>query len=165
VVTGGCALRKESGAWRLWKLSGGLRFSAPTPEDAPYLAALYITNGTRVDTVTPRPDTLHFGIQRLYRPEELPTFTVGESLWVQSALTMATEAQNFAFFDGQRYQLARSSVNNYLVSFQPNKIPLTRPGLFRLYFEQIPFEVLYEAGGSLTAVVWGMPIRVIGGAQ
>jgi len=153
-ATGGCVLRKETGRWRLWRLAGGQRFYAPTPDDAPYLAAVYLTNGVRVDTVSLRPDTLHFGIQRLYREDELPTFPVGDSVWVTSILTTVVDASNFVHYRGQRYRLALA-----------NKIKLDQPGVYRLYVEQIPYEVLYDAGGQLTAVVWGIPIKVTGGVK
>ncbi|MEO0078739.1 MAG: hypothetical protein ABIK86_07070, partial [candidate division WOR-3 bacterium] len=67
VSTGGCVLRKKAGKWELWKLSGGTRFYAPNPDDAPYFARCVLAaGGGRLDTVLLRPDTLHYGIQRFY---------------------------------------------------------------------------------------------------
>ncbi len=155
VVTGGCVLRKENGEWRFWKLAGGQRFYAPNPEDAPYFITVYMTNGIRSDTFLLRPDTLHYGIQRFYEyPDGLLSYGVGDSLWVTGLLTAATEASNFIFFGGNRYRLAAA-----------NRIKFTQPGVQRLYVEQIPYGVLYDAGGELNATVWGIPINVKGGGQ
>ncbi|MGQ9678450.1 MAG: hypothetical protein ACUVUD_04130 [bacterium] len=155
VVLGGCVLRKESGEWKLWKLAGGQRFYAPNPNDAPYLVSAYLTNGVREDTINLRPDTLHFGMQRLYEyPDGLLSYNAGDSILVRALLTAATDAMNFVFFKGIRYRMATT-----------NKIALTESGLQRIYVEQIPFPVFYDAGGELNAVVWGIPINVKGGGQ
>lgn len=155
VVTGGCVLRKEKGEWRFWKLAGGERFYAPNPEDAPYFITVYMTNGVRSDTFQLRPDTLHYGIQRFYNyPDGLLSYPLGDSLWVTALLTAATEASNFIFFGGNRYRLAAA-----------NRIKFTEAGVQRLYVEQIPYVVLFDAGGELNATVWGIPIYVKGGGQ
>ncbi len=155
IATGGCVLRKQAGAWQLWKLAGGIRFYAPTPEDAPYLLAAYLSNGRRIDTVSLRPDTLHFGMQRLYEyPDGLLTYNAGDSLWATSLYTAATDAMNFIFFQGKRSRLAVA-----------NKARFTQPGFYRFYVAQIPFSVFYDSGGELNAVVWGIPINVKGGVQ
>lgn len=155
VVTGGCVLRKESGEWRLWKLAGGQRFYAPNPDDAPYLAAVYLTNGVREDTIALRPDTLHFGMQRLYEyPDGLLTYQVGDTVWVRALLTAMTDASNFVFYKGKRYRMTTT-----------NRFAMTETGVQRLFVEQIPFGVFYEAGGELNAVVWGIPFQVKGGGQ
>ncbi|MGQ9707366.1 MAG: hypothetical protein ACUVUR_00625 [bacterium] len=155
VVTSGCVLRKENGEWRFWKLAGAQRFYAPNPEDAPYLAAVYMTNGSRVDTFSLRPDTLHYGVQRFYDyPDGLLSYNAGDSLWVTALLTAVLDASNFIFFQGNRYRLATA-----------NKMVLNQTGVQRLYIEQIPYAVLYDAGGELNATVWGIPINVKGGGQ
>ncbi len=155
VAYDGCVLRKENGEWRFWKLAGGQRFYSPNPTDAPYLVSVYLTNGLRDDTIALRPDTLHFGMQRLYDyPDGLLSYNVGDSVWVRGLLTAATAADNFVFFDGRRYRMAST-----------NKIGFTRTGVQRLFVEQIPYEVLFEAGGELNAVVWGIPVNIKGGGQ
>lgn len=155
VALGGCVLRKESGEWKLWKLAGGQRFYAPNPDDAPYLVSVYLTNGVREDTITLRPDTLHFGMQRLYEyPDGLLSYHLGDSVWVRALLTAATDANNFVFFNGKRYRMAVT-----------NKIALPQTGVHQLYVEQIPYPVFYDAGGELNAVVWGIPINIKGGGE
>ncbi len=154
VAYDGCVLRKENGEWRFWKLAGGQRFYSPNPTDAPYLVSVYLTNGVRDDTIALRPDTLHFGMQRLYEyPDGLLSYNAGDSVWVRGRLTAATSASDFVFFSGQRYRRETA------------KIKFPRTGVQRLFVEQIPYEVLFEAGGELNAVVWGIPVNIKGGGQ
>jgi len=151
----GCVLKKTGGAWTLWKVAGGSRFWAPNPDDAPYLAYVYLTAKNAVGETTQytmnlRPDSTHNGIQRLYTMEELPTFRVGDSLWSRGLATTVLDAANYLHFGAERHEF-RSS----------DKIGLTAAGTFKVYMEQIPIEILYEQGGQYTALVWGMPIRVV----
>lgn len=155
VVINGCVLKKENGEWRFWKIAGGSRFYAPNPDDAPYFIQAYMTNGVRVDTFFLRPDTLHYGCQRFYSyPEELLSYAANDSVWITGLLTAVTDAQNFLFFNNTRYRLWSGS-----------RLKLAQTGVRWLYIEQIPFPVLYEAGGELNATVWGIPINVKGGGQ
>ncbi|OYD17307.1 hypothetical protein CH330_00505 [candidate division WOR-3 bacterium JGI_Cruoil_03_51_56] len=149
--TNGCVLKKEDGNWQLWKLAGGSRFYSPNPEDAPYLAYLYLTNGSEEYKITLRPDTSQYGIQRFYDLEdELPTFKVGDTIYVRGLATTVLDAANYFYFDGVRHEFKSS-----------DKIPLTQAGIHRLYAEQIPIEVLYEIGGDYSSVVWGIAVKVI----
>jgi len=160
-TTDGAVFKKTGGTWDLWKVGGGSRFYAPTPDDAPYLAYCYLTNGDQSDTIELRPDTLQSGIQRFYDMEdELPTYRVGDSIYCSSLATTVLDAANYLHFRGERYEWSSS-----------DKIALTEPGVFRLYLEQIPIEVTYEATGApfeqasemegdYVAVVWGIQIKV-----
>jgi hypothetical protein len=160
-TTDGAVFKKSAGAWSLWKVAGGSRFYAPTPDDAPYLAYLYLSNGEVEDTIQLRPDTLQSGIQRFYDTEtELPVYQVGDSLRVRSIATTVLDAANYSYLDRVRHEFRAS-----------DKIFLAEPGIHRLYFEQIPIEVLYEASGKpfeqgaenegqYVSVVWGMMFKV-----
>ncbi len=169
--TNGCVLRKENGEWKLWKVAGGSRFYAPTPDDAPYLAYLYLTNGETEYELQLRPDTLQYGISRFYDLGEentedsvinsLPCFSVGDSIYVRSLATTVLDCANYIYFNGERHEFKAS-----------DKIALTQAGVFRLFVEQVPIEVLYEAAGkpfeqgdeiegNYVAVAWGIAIKVI----
>lgn len=148
-TTDGCVLKKDGGQWKLWKRTGASRLYAPSPDDAPYLDRIFITNGTVEDTFMLRPDTLHHGVQRFYETGELPKFKVGDSIYVRSVMTSVLDAKNLFYFDGRRHEFRAS-----------DKIPLTRTGVFRLYAEQIPIEVLYETGGGYVGLLWGALINV-----
>ncbi len=151
----GCVLKKSGGQWTLWKVAGGSRCWAPNPDDAPYLAYVYLTAKNAVGETTDytmnlRPDSLGYGIQRLFTMEELPTFHVGDSLWSRGLATTVLDAANYLHFGTERHEFKSS-----------DKVGLTQAGTYKVYMEQIPIEVLYESTGEYTALVWGMPIRVI----
>ncbi|MEO0071324.1 MAG: hypothetical protein ABIK39_04495 [candidate division WOR-3 bacterium] len=158
VVNGGCVLRKEDGEWRFWKWDGGQRFSAPTPEDAPYLLAADIKDGVKTTRYYLRPDTTQFGVQRFYGTGELLSYKAGDSLWVTPVNVLTTDPNHFYFFffKGIRYPMGDT-----------NKIRFGLPdtGVQRLFIEKIPYEVFYDAGGELNAAGWGIPIYIQGGGQ
>lgn len=158
-VTGGCVLRKESGEWRLWKLSGGLRFTAPTPEDAPYLVSFQLASSGRTDTISLRPDTLHYGIQRFYLFEgersQLLSFVPGDSARLPVITGYATDVMSFVHYKGVRKR------------WQPTtRIFFSEEGVERMFLQQIPFNVFYDIDGELVSIAWGVPLRVkSGGAR
>lgn len=158
VVTGGCVLRKEDGKWRLWKLSGGQRFYAPTPDDAPYLLAVDIKNGVVTTRFFLRPDTTQFGVQRFFGMDELLSYKPGDSLWVTPVNVLTTDPNHFYFFfyNGIRHPMGDTNKIRFASS---------DTGVQRVYVEKIPYEVLYDAGGKLNAAGWGIPIYVKGGGQ
>lgn len=162
VITGastdGCVLKKVNGEWVLWKMAGGGRFYAPGPADAPYILQYFLVSTNRTDTVTLRPDTLHYGIQRFFSVDpaehQLLTFSVGDWVKVSNLTTNMGDAQDYLYFNGRRYEF-RDTV----------KFDSVTPGLYRLSLEHIPAPVLWEVQGGYNATVWGVPIRVVGGAQ
>jgi hypothetical protein len=151
----GVVLKKDNGQWSLWKISGGNRFYAPNPDDAPYFFYIYLTGGGRTDTITLRPDTLHYGMQRFYPLEDTTgegvlTYTRLDTLKVSKISTNNAYPILYLHFRGQRYE------------FDNARIPLDAvpPGLYRLYVEHIPIQVMWETKGSYSGTVWGIPIRV-----
>lgn len=156
--TDGCVLRKVNGEWVLWKMAGGGRFYAPGPEDAPYILQYFLVSSNRTDTVALRPDTLHYGIQRLFSVDsadnQLLTFTKDDWVKVSNLLTNMGDAYDYLYFDGKRYEFGDTV-----------KFAAADTGIHRLSLEHIPVTVLWEVQGGYTATVWGVPIRVVGGAQ
>ncbi|UCG42678.1 MAG: hypothetical protein JSU73_12585 [candidate division WOR-3 bacterium] len=174
-TSNGLFLQKESGEWKFKKTMGGSRFYTPNPNDAPYLLLLYLKEygAEEVDTIWLRPDTLENGIQRLYAAGELPTYAAGETLQVQiSPYTDVPDADFYAYLDGKRYDF-RNATTSW-------EIPLPadiEPGIHRLYVEQTPIPVYYEASGKpfekrepddteegrYVSAVWGIAINIEGG--
>jgi len=153
-TTGGCVLKKDSTGWKLWKVAGGSRFYAPNPDDAPYFFYIYLSGGGQTDTITLRPDTLHYGMQRLYPLDDttgkgVPTFTKHDTLRISGFSTNNGNAATYLYFRGHRYEFK-------------DKIPLdTVPaGLYRLYLEHIPVQVFWEVQGNYSGTIWGVPVRV-----
>ncbi|MBM3315145.1 hypothetical protein FJY71_04795 [candidate division WOR-3 bacterium] len=162
-VIGGCVLRKETGEWRLWKVAGGQRLFAPSPDDAPYLVSFQFASSGRTDTVSLRPDTFHYGIQRFYRyvepadtttPCQMLSFAPGDSARIPVVSGYATDVNNFMHFRGVRRRVAPTT-----------RVYFTDPGIYRLYLQQIPFSVFYDIDGALVSLVWGVPLRVTGGGR
>lgn len=155
----GCVLRKEDGEWKLWKMAGGGRFYAPGPEDAPYILSFIVKSASRTDTIPLRPDTLRFGVQRFYSlaPEEnqLLTFSIGDWALVTKVTTNKPDAYDYLYFNGRRYELKDTVKFDSTIS----------PGVYKLSLEHIPVQVLWEVKGKYTATTWGIPIRIVGGAQ
>ncbi len=147
--TGGAVFRKENGEWRLWKYVGGSRFYAPSADEAPYLASCDIADPDTTITIELRPDTTQYGVHRFYSADELPTYQVGDSISVSSVLTTVLDAANYSYLNNVRHEFSAS-----------DKICLDQPGIFRLFVEQIPIEVLYETDGDGIMLVWGVTIRV-----
>jgi hypothetical protein len=148
----GCLLKKVDGTWQLWKMAGGGRFYAPAPDDAPYILQFYL-NGpdNRVDTVVLRPDTLHYGIQRLFSvDDQLLTYAVGDWVVASNLTTNQRVALDYLYFNGQRHEFGD------MVKFDSS---LT-PGIYRLSLEHIPGPVLWEVDGEYNATTWGIPIRI-----
>ena len=145
----GMVFKKENGEWKLWKYGGGSRFYAPSPDEAPYLASCDIADPDTTITIQLRPDTTQYGIQRFYAESELPTYHVGDSISVSSVLTTVLDAANYSFLNHVRHEFSAA-----------DKIPLDQPGVFRLFVEQIPIEVLYEQSGDAVMLVWGVTIKV-----
>ncbi len=160
VTTGGCVFKKKSGSWELWKLSGGTRFYAPNPDDAPYFARCVLAGGGRLDTVLLRPDTLHYGIQRFYPYADTPTggiysYTQRDTIRLANLLsTLGTDGAEYVYFNGQRYDMQGPRARQQII------LADVAPGLYKLYVEEIPPAVLWEVKGKYSATVWSIPVRV-----
>lgn len=151
-ATGGVVLKKENGAWSIWKYSGGHRYWAPGPDDAPYFFDVVLFNGTRSDTVLLRPDTAHFGIQRFYITEDtlVPTYRRGDSVRMTRLRTNNGNCATYLYVNGKRYE------GDQWVKLDES-VPL---GLNRLHVEHIPAEVFWEAAGKYAAAAWIIPFKV-----
>lgn len=160
----GCVLRKQNGSWGFWKISGGSRFYAPNPEDAPYIVQIYLNGPQGLDTIFLRPDTLHFGVQRFYELDSLPTFHTGDSIRITGSYTNVGDAVDYLYL--VRDSLVGDSIVRLFhqrYEFAGNKIKfdsLIPPGFYRLYFEHIPVAVFWDLAGRYTSTIWGIPLIV-----
>ena len=147
----GCVLKKVDGVWQLWKMAGGGRFYAPGPDDAPYIVVFSLRGANnRLDSVFLRPDTTHYGIQRLYSVDnQLLTYAVGDRVTVSTPYTNQGNAYDYLSFNGRRYEIGDTL-----------KFDSVSAGVYRLSLEHIPATVLWEVDGDYNATVWGIPIRI-----
>jgi hypothetical protein len=147
----GCVLKKVDGEWKFWKMAGGGRFYAPGPEDAPLIVHFSLKSANnRLDSIFLRPDTVHYGMQRLYSVDnQLLTYTVGDWVVPTGLLTNMGDAYDYVYFNGQRYEFGDTVKFDGLSS-----------GIYRLSLEHIPATVLWEVDGDYNATTWGIPIRI-----
>ncbi len=150
----GCVLKKVDGVWQLWKMAGGGRFYAPGPNDAPYIVHFSLRGANnRLDSVFLRPDTTHYGLQRLYSvDDQLLTYSVGDSVTISIPFTNQGDAYDYLYFNGRRYE------SDEFVKFAAGDT-----GIRRLSLEHIPATVLWEVDAATSpyyATVWGIPIRI-----
>ena len=107
----------------------------------------------RIDTVNLRPDTLQYGIQRFFSVDtadhELLTYRVGDWVKVSNLTTNQTDAFDYLYFNGQRYEFGDTV-----------RFAASDTGIYRLSLEHIPATVLWEVGGDYNATAWGIPIRM-----
>lgn len=148
----GCVLKKEDGQWTFWKMSGGGRFYAPGPDDAPYIVRFFLKSAdNRVDTVNLRPDTTQYGIQRFYSvDDQLLTYAVGDWVTVSNLTTNMYDAYDYLYFNGRRYEFSDT------VKFDS----VSSGNTYRLSLEHIPATVLWDVDGEYNATTWGIPIRI-----
>jgi photosystem II stability/assembly factor-like uncharacterized protein len=164
----GMILNKAGGVWSKWRLLGGSRMYAPTPEDAPYIVYLTMTGPAGTESVFLRPDTLHYGMQRFYDPESVPTFSRGESVRV-SFLANSTNNGDAADYG---YLVRDTMIGDSIVRLFHQRYEfvgaasrirfdtLMAPGLYRLYLEHIPIAVFWDPDVDYTATVWGIPLLI-----
>ncbi len=150
-ATGGVVLKKQGGQWKIWKLSGGHRYWAPGPDDAPYFFDAVLFNGARADTIYLRPDTLRFGIQRFYDPDsQLLTYRRGDSIRLNRLRTNNGDCATYLYLNGRRYP------GNAWIKLD-STVPL---GINRLHIEHIPASVFWEVSGKYVAAGWIVPFKV-----
>lgn len=168
VTTSGCVLKRENGTWQFWKISGGSRFYAPNPADAPYILHVYLSGSQGVDTIFLRPGAGQFGIQRFYELDELPTFRTGDSLRISGTYTNVGDAANYIYLvrdslDPRSGQITRQFYRRIEFDRGRNIIrfdSLIPPGLYRLYIEHVPVATFWEVDGRYTGTIWGVPLLV-----
>lgn len=155
--------KDTSGDWQLMKRSGGTRFYIPDEEGAPYLGIVRLTGDTRTDTIVLRPDTLHYGIQRLYPLDSIPTFAKNETIKVLLKREILLghyfwdPVDVFAFL---HYKDTLGLRRADLIDGTAVPIAFTKTGLYQIFVEIVPRPVLTEKKTKYEATVWGIPIRI-----
>lgn len=150
--------------WHVKRIKPGVYY-APDMATAPYLGCLRVWNSTgRADTIVLRPDTLHFGMQRLYSLDSLFEYVVGESLTVEMARTSLLghlwwnpeDILPFVHIGNRRLTVGKVTDKTKVnFRFAPEDT-----GLKQIYFEIVPRINITEYSPSFNSTIWAVPVRV-----
>lgn len=159
--------------WRMKRMSGGKRYASPDDAGAPFLGALQLVSPGRRDTVVLRPDSLHYGMQRLYPRDSLLTFKAGDSITI--ILTNAALLGNY-YYDpvdiigflhipnpADPTRSIRRNIRTIPAGGTGNTaftFAASQTGLQTIYVELMPRNVFSEHVENLSSRVWGIPVQV-----
>jgi hypothetical protein len=157
-------------AWFVKRISGGALYYSPSVASAPFLGSLRLTTASGVDdTVVLRPDSLHYGIQRLYARDSLLTFKVGDPVTLDWTAGGTALLGNY-WWDppdlfGFLYLPNPNDPNHYIRKNIHMSQPYTTftfdsPGLKQIYVEIVPSANLIQFQDNYTSTIWGLPIQV-----
>lgn len=150
--------------WQMKRLTGGGRYFSPDAPSAPYLGCLQLRHSGRSDTIVLRPDTIHYGIQRLYSVDSLLSYSVDEHITVGMARVPLLghlwwdpkDAVPFLHLGHKRYTiLVPSAPDSTVFSFAA-----TDTGLRQIYIEIVPRQNLTDVSPNFNSTMWAIPVRV-----
>jgi hypothetical protein len=149
--------------WKVKRISGAGRYYCPDQAGAPFLGVMqFVTNGGRRDTFSLRPDTLHPGVQRLYCPDSLLTYTVGESIQVAMSPTALL---------GQLWWSPPDIVAFLHLGHQRRNLRIVPPyttfaftaadvGMKQVYIEIVMRDPLTQKSNDFLSCMWAIPMNV-----
>lgn len=150
--------------WVVKRISGAGRYYCPDLANAPFLGAMqFVTTGGRRDTFTLRPDTTHFGVQRLYSPDSLLTYAVGESIQVvMSPVPLMNQLWwnppdivAFLHIGHQRRNLKVIAPYTTLV------FTAADVGMKQIYIEIVMRDPLTKKADNFLSCMWAIPMNVV----
>jgi hypothetical protein len=152
--------------WMLRSISGAARIASPDEAGAPLVYGLWVNSSSgRRDTFMMRPDSTHYGAQRLYKLDSLLTYTTAESINVRLPKAYwdagyVDPKDVFAFI-----HLPLSDSHSYRRPLHPfpddtTSFAFATPGFKQVYFEVMPRAALTEITPSFTSRIWGIPLTI-----
>jgi hypothetical protein len=149
---------RETNQWYLAKITGGARLFIPSEADAPYLSACSLKTSTKAYYVLARPDTLRYGIQRLYPLDSIISFGANETLLVRISGFDPTLILGFIHYNKKRYDITVTTATTTPVTRIPEPIQATTSRQ-HLMIEIAPWEALCFRG-NYNALFWQIPFQV-----
>ena len=150
--------------WQVKRIKGAGQYYCPDVSGAPYLGAVqFVTNTGRRDTFVLRPDTIHWGAQRLYRKDSLLTFTVGESIDVVLSATAIFGQLWWDPPDMVAFLHIGRARKNLKISPQPATsfvFGAGDVGMKQIYIEIVRRDPLTEQTDYFKSCMWAIPIIV-----
>lgn len=159
--------------WVVKKVSGGARIGCPDDVTAPFLGGIQLVTTTgRRDTLVLRPDSLHWGIQRLYPRDSLLSYTTRDSItlilsravllnhwyWEPEDVVLFLHLPHPTAPDKSERRLVRAPIGAsppYQATFR-----FSTPGLKQIYVEVIPISALTEPNAEFASRLWGITLDI-----
>lgn len=142
--------------WQLKKVSGGARIFVPSENDAPYLALCSLRTRVKSYGIQLRPDTLHYGIQRMYEFDSMMTFPPTETITTRVLTFDPLVTFGFFHYQGRRYDLTTIANNTFQTTYP---ISLTS-GWTHVMIELASWEGICKRG-NYNAIFWSLPINIV----
>ncbi len=142
--------------WQLKKVSGGARIFVPSENDAPYLALCSLKTRVKSYGIQLRPDTLHYGIQRLYELDSMMTFPPSETVSTKVLTFDPLVTFGFFHYQGKRYDMTTIANSTFQTTYP---ISLTS-GWNHVMFELASWEGICKRG-NYNAIFWSLPINIV----
>jgi len=151
--------RDASNTWKFTKMSGGGRVFIPSEGDAPTIfEGVIFSTSVKICTVMTRPDTTHYGIQRLYTLDSILSLSAAETIntrfyrryYIQEFDPLI--AFGFWHYNHQRHDLRVPRYNTQLTALPP--------GWQHIMLEIVPWEALCKRG-DYNAILWSIPIKIV----
>lgn len=143
---------QKVGDWAIKKITGGWEVHTPTIDDAPVIFWITYEIKGDEDTIRWLPDTLQYGVHRLYSVDSLITLNVGDTFIVRSirSLSPMDTLVCFVYAEGKRYSFVGSDL----------PIVFNNPGRKRIYFAAIKKQSFIYKDEKWLSNIWGIPIVV-----
>jgi hypothetical protein len=149
--------------WVVKRISGAGRYYCPDQATAPYIGIMqFVTTAGRRDTFMLRPDTTQMGVQRLYSPDSLLSYTVGDSIQVVMSPTAIL---------GQLWWSPPDIVAFLHVGHQRRNLRIVAPyttfaftaadvGMKQVYIEIVTRDPLTKKADNFISSMWAIPMNV-----
>jgi hypothetical protein len=168
-VNNGVEDKVNRSEWQVKRIKGAGQYYCPDVSNAPYLGSIQLVANTgRRDTFWLRPDTIHWGVQRLYHKDSLLTYAVGESIQV---CLNPTWSSGRPYFQGQLMFDPPDMAAFLHIGHQRRNLKIVTPyttfafsaadvGMKQIYVEIVRRDPLTERTGDFTSCMWAIPVTV-----
>jgi hypothetical protein len=151
--------RDSNGAWKFSKTTGGARIFLPSEGDAPTIfEGVICSTGVKVCTVMTRPDTTHYGMQRLFNIDSILSFSTTETINVRFYKRYYIyEFDPLVSFGFWHYEHQRRDLR---IPRWMTRLTTLNPDWQHIMLEIVPWDVLCKRG-DYNAILWSILIKAV----
>ena len=149
--------RDSANTWHFTKMSGGARVFIPSEGDAPTIfEGVVCSTSVKVRTVMTRPDTTHYGMQRLYNIDSILSVPVSDTITARFYKRYYTQefdplvAFGFWHYNHKRHDL--------YVPRGTTRLTDLNNGWNHIMLEIVPWEALCKRG-EYNAILWSILMK------